>query len=137
MTAIGRVGGEARVKTVGKRVVINFSIATNKRKVNKETGETTEEVKWINCALWRDEAGTIAQYLKKGQQVYVQGEPEWRVFKKADKTPGIDTSLTVVRLELVGGKKEDSGSPTPDDSDTDYKWDEETTPELEEAAANG
>lgn len=126
MTAIGRVGGDARVKTVGKRVVINFSIAINKRRVNSDTGEMTEETNWVNCALWRDQEGSLPQYLKKGQQVYVQGEPAWKVYKKQDNRPSIDMSVLVSRVELLGSKKDDQASLNSGDDDTDYKWDDET-----------
>lgn len=123
MTAIGRVGSDAQVKQVGNRFVINFAIALNKKKVNKDTGELTEETRWINCALWRDEPGSLTGYLKKGTQVFVQGEPETSVYRKKDNTPGIDTRINVARLELLGSKKEE-GSEKPNNGDEAWHWDE-------------
>lgn len=123
-SAIGRVGSDAQVKKVGDRHVINFSIAINKKKVNTNTGEMTEETQWVNCALWRNDAGSIGNYLKRGTQVFVQGEPSWDIYKKKDNRPGIDARVTVQRIELLGSKKEESGPKTAADSDN-WVWDDD------------
>lgn len=124
-SAIGRVGSDAQVKKVGERHVINFSIAVNKKKVNTNTGEMTEETQWLNCALWRNDAGSIGNYLKRGTQVFVQGEPSWDIYKKKDNRPGIDTRLSVQRIELLGSKKEESAPQTTAANSDNWVWDED------------
>lgn len=123
-SAIGRVGSDAQVKKVGDRHAINFSIAVNKKKVNNTTGEMTEETQWLNCVLWRNDAGSIGNYLKRGTQVFVQGEPSWDIYKKKDNRPGIDARLSVQRIELLGSKKEESAPQTTAANSDNWVWDE-------------
>jgi single-stranded DNA-binding protein len=46
----------------------------------------------------------IAPYLQRGQQVYVEGNPEARAFTRNDGTNGATLSLRVREVQLVGRK---------------------------------
>ena len=63
-----------------------------------------------DCAYWTDRTG-ISQYLVKGKQVYVEGQPEARSFQRNDGTPGASLSLRVRDVQLLGGRGE-AGSGT-------------------------
>ena len=121
---IGRVGKDATVKEINGRFVINFSLAVNERTVNPNTGEVSEETTWFNCALWRNEMSKLWEYLKKGQEVYLEGKPSYRIYKKSDNRPGLDISIKVEKVELVGSGKKDSSNGA-ENQDTDWTWEEE------------
>jgi single-strand DNA-binding protein len=52
--------------------IAKFGLAVN-RKWKSETGETREEVTFIDVEAWNKQAEVIAQYLKKGQPFLVEG----------------------------------------------------------------
>lgn len=105
MTAIGHLGKDAEVKIHGTEAVINFNVAhTDKWKDN---GVPKERTTWISCSWWT-ERHTIAQYLKKGTQVYIEGVPEAKVWKKAD-DPKPFLNCRVLNLQLLGSANRDSG----------------------------
>ena len=98
MQAIGRLGKDAEVKTVGDKKVINFSIA-----VDTGYGDNKKTL-WVECGKWGDNT-KVAEYLVKGGQVHVEGEPSMRQWESNGKS-GVSLQLRVTDLTLVGGKSE-------------------------------
>lgn len=131
--AIGRVGKDATAKEINGRFVINFSVAVNERTVNPTTGEVMQDTTWLSCAMWRDNMGKVWEYLKKGQQVYVEGKPSYRIYKKSDNRPGLDVTLKVERVELLGSSG--NGNTTGQSDDTDFEWDDDTNGSNNAASA--
>ena len=54
------------------RVVTNFSIASNRR-WSDQSGATREYVTYIDCQVWGALAENVAEFLKKGQRITVNG----------------------------------------------------------------
>jgi single-strand DNA-binding protein len=80
---IGHLGRDAETKfTPGGAAVTKFSVATNRRWKDKESGEWKEETDWSNVTLWRSE--NLANYLTKGKQVYVEGRLQTRSYEDKD-----------------------------------------------------
>lgn len=95
---IGRLGKDAEVKEINGRKVINFSIA-----VDTGYGQNKKTL-WIECGKWGDNTA-VAQYLVKGSQVHVAGEPSLREWDSNGKS-GVSFQLNVQQITLVGGKNE-------------------------------
>lgn len=53
--------------------IATFSVAVNRRKRNKDTGEWEEEASYFRCKLLGDRAERIAPMLTKGKKVAVSG----------------------------------------------------------------
>src|ERR1700752_1970763 len=69
---LGHLGKDAETKFTPSGVsVTKFSVATNRRWKDQQTGEWKEETDWSNVVLWRQE--NLANYLTKGKQVDVEG----------------------------------------------------------------
>lgn len=97
---IGHVGKDAEVKDVNGKKVINFSVAhTEKYKDNQ--GNQQEKTTWVDCAKWGDQTA-VAQYIKKGGQVYVEGMPEIRTWESNGKS-GVSFVCRVGLVQLLGG----------------------------------
>ncbi len=107
MQVIGNLGKDCVVNTVNGKNVINFTVA-HTEKYKDSQGNLQEKTTWVDCAYWTDRTA-IAQYLMKGKQVYVEGQPEARSFQRNDGTPGSSLSLRVREVQLLGGRG-DSGS---------------------------
>jgi single-strand DNA-binding protein len=110
MQIIGNLGKDCVVNTVNGKNVINFTVA-HTEKYKDSQGVNQEKTTWVDCAYWTDRTA-IAQYLTKGKQVYVEGQPEARSFQRNDGTPGSSLSLRVREVQLLGGRS-DSGGSTP------------------------
>lgn len=104
--AIGNIGKDATTNEVNGKNVINFSVAVTEKYKDQE--KTT----WLDCALWRDSTA-VAQYLKKGTKVFIDGSPEIRSYAKADGTTGTSFTVRVNNLELLGGGKAADEAPAP------------------------
>ncbi len=72
----GNIGNDATVKEVGDRKAINFSIAVSKD-YKKQNGEKVEKTEWVKAVIWKakDADTKIADYLKKGTKILVEGQP--------------------------------------------------------------
>ena len=110
MQIIGNLGKDCVVNTVNGKNVINFTVA-HTDKYRDSQGNNQEKTTWVDCAYWTDRTA-IAQYLTKGKQVFVEGQPEARAFQRNDGTPGSSLSLRVREVQLLGGRGDSSGSPS-------------------------
>lgn len=94
------LGNDAEVKTFGEREVINFSVAENRSKYNKQTKEYEHlSPVWIQCKIWCD-PGTGAKKvedmgLAKGSYVVAQGTLEFEEFMTKDNQVMEAKTLTI------------------------------------------
>lgn len=100
MTAIGHIGKDCVVKEVNGKNVINFSVA-HTEKYKDSQGVQHESTTWVECAYWSDKV-SIAQYLTKGKQVYVEGIPSSDSYMKDNKSMST-LRLRVMQVQLLGG----------------------------------
>lgn len=109
LSIIGHLGNDATVKDLGQNQVINFSVAVSETYVNKTTNEKVTNTTWYECSKWGNNT-VVAQYLKKGQQVYLEGKPTARAWQKEDGSLVAVLGLNVSDITLVGSAKSDSAS---------------------------
>ena len=109
MQIIGNLGKDCMVNTVNGKNVINFTVA-HTEKYKDSQGNQQEKTTWVDCAYWTDRTA-VAQYLTKGKQVYVEGQPEVRSFQRNDGTPGASLSMRVRDIQLLGGRGESGSVP--------------------------
>ncbi|MGC9400777.1 MAG: single-stranded DNA-binding protein [Anaerolineae bacterium] len=114
---VGNLGGEPEMRyTPDGTPVTNFSVATNRRWTNPD-GSPGEETTWFRVTAWRRQAETVAQYLKKGRQVMVEGRmnPDRatggpRIWTGQDGVARASYEVTAERvIFLQGGSREDEG----------------------------
>lgn len=113
MQVIGNLGRDAEVRDIGPdRKVISFSVAHSER-YNDRNGQQQERTTWVNCSYFRpaDRIG-VAQYLKKGTQVYAEGTPDARGYTRQDGQQGVSLELNVTNLQLLGSRSEGEGGGT-------------------------
>ena len=109
---IGRIGKDAEVKDFGNSQVINFSVAVSEKYTNKQTGEITTNTMWFECAKWGNNA-SIAQYIKKGGQIFVEGKINNRAWVDQSGTPQVTNGINVFEIELLGSKDDSAPQPHP------------------------
>jgi single-strand DNA-binding protein len=100
---IGHLGRDAETKfTPGGAAVTRFSVATNRRWKDKDSGEWKEETDWSNVVLWRSE--NLANYLTKGKQIYVEGRLQTRSYEDKDGKKVYATEVVADDVILLGGQ---------------------------------
>ncbi|MEO6868987.1 MAG: single-stranded DNA-binding protein [Ginsengibacter sp.] len=103
---IGHLGGDCTTNDVNGKTVINFNVAHSEKYKNAQ-GNLVEKTTWVKCAYWTDRTG-IAQYLTKGQQVYVEGAPESEGFLNKENQPASSLKVRVFNIQLLGGKSDNA-----------------------------
>ncbi|MGE3312100.1 MAG: single-stranded DNA-binding protein [Limisphaerales bacterium] len=87
------------------QAVARLGLAVN-RSYKTESGETKEEVTFIDIDAWGKQAELIGQYLKKGNPIFVEGR--LKLDQWDDKTTGQKVSKLKVVMEgfqFVGGNR--------------------------------
>lgn len=105
---IGRLGRDPEIRaTQSGNKIANFSIATSETWKDK-SGEKQERTEWHNVVIFNEAlAGLAERYLKKGSQVYIEGELRTRKWEK----DGVDRYTTEVVLGTYGGVMRFLGKP--------------------------
>src|SRR5215210_521081 len=107
LQVIGNLGKDCVVNNVNGKNVINFSVA-HTEKFKDAQGVQKDKTIWVECAYWTDRTG-IAPYLKKGTQVYAEGQPDIRSYTTKEGGQGSSLSLRVSSVQLLGGRNESQG----------------------------
>lgn len=99
----GYLGADCHQKHINDQVAITFSVGVTKQWKNRQ-GVAMSNTTWVGCTIWRKPEHTrIAEFLKRGQQVYVDGEPSARAWiKNADGTAHCSLDCRVDNVELLG-----------------------------------
>jgi len=102
---IGHLGKDPEVKTYsGEKKRARFSIATNDSYKN-DKGEKVEETQWHNVVIWGKLADTAEKYLKKGQEVAVEGRLVHRVYETQGGEKRFVTEISANDFLLLGGRE--------------------------------
>jgi len=123
---IGNLGRDAELKyTPGGAAVATLSLATNSVWNDKNTGQRQEKVEWHRVVVWGKTAESLAQYLVKGKQIYVEGNLQTRDWTDKDGVKRYTTEVRAFEVTLLGGggaKSDAAPHPAetagPDDDDT-------------------
>lgn len=108
---IGRLGKDPEVRaTQGGTKVANFSVATSKKWKDKK-GDAHEETQWHRIIAWGKLAEICEKYLKKGKQVYIEGELQTREWKDKEGVTKYTTEIVASNLQMLGNK--DGGGEQP------------------------
>ena len=96
---IGRLGADPEIKQmVNGKNVARISIATSKSWKDKSSGERKEKTEWHRVVIFNEGlVNVVQQYLKKGANVYVEGQLTTRKWK--DESSGLDKYSTEIVLQ--------------------------------------
>ena len=96
---IGRLGADPEVKQmVNGKSVARLSLATSQTWKDKNTGEKKEKTEWHRVVVFNEGlVNVVQQYLKKGAQVYIEGQLSTRKWK--DEQSGQDKYSTEILIQ--------------------------------------
>ncbi len=108
---IGHLGKDAEVRELANAKILEFTVA-HSRKIKGQDATV-----WVKVQRWykpEDQIG-VAQYLKKGTQVFCEGEPKTEGWKTDAGEVATRLVLTIYNndgLQLLGGGKSESAPQT-------------------------
>ena len=96
---IGRLGADPEIKQmINGKSVARISLATSQSWKDKNTGEKKEKTEWHRIVVFNEGlVNVVQQYLKKGAQVYIEGQLSTRKWK--DEKSGQDKYSTEVLIQ--------------------------------------
>ncbi len=118
---VGNLGNDPEMRYMPDgRPVTGFSLATNRRWSDRQTGEQREETVWWRVSVFGAQAEACNQYLSKGRQVLVEGhlrpDPNTggpRIWTRQDGTPGASFEIAALTVRFLGGRQEGEGAGFP------------------------
>ena len=112
---IGRLGADPEIKQmVNGKSVARLSLATSQSWKDKNTGEKKEKTEWHRVVVFNEGlVNVVQQYLKKGAQVYIEGQLSTRKWK--DEQSGQDKYSTEILIQgynssltMLGGSSQNN-----------------------------
>lgn len=119
---VGNLGRDAELRyTQGGAAVLSANLATTDVWHDKG-GQRQEKTEWHRLVMWGKSAESLAEYLTKGKQVYVEGQIQTRQWDDKDGNKRYTTEIKVVKVTLLGGgngnrnggAREGANDPPPD-----------------------
>ena len=107
---IGHLGGDAEYRQSQSGMgVARCNMATS-RVWNDDQGQKQERTEWHRVIFFNRLAEIASQYLKKGMQIYIEGELRTSSWEK-DGVRRYSTDIIVREMQMLGSRGGDSSSP--------------------------
>jgi len=111
---VGNLGKDPEVRHLESGAsVANFPIATTETYKDRE-GNRKEQTEWHNIVLWRGLADIAEKYLKKGNQIYVEGKLRTRSWEDKEGNTRYTTEVVGDNMTMLGsrGSNESANEPS-------------------------
>lgn len=115
---IGNLGDKPEMRYLPDGTpVTTLGVAVNRKWTDKNSGQPREHTTWYRCTAWRRAAEVLAQYLDKGDQIYLEGHPNTddygnpKLWFDREGKPRTSFEMTIDMFQLCGGRR-GSGSGT-------------------------
>jgi single-strand DNA-binding protein len=102
---VGNLGADPEVRyTAGGSAIANLSVATKDQWTDKQTGQKQEKTEWHRVKMFGRLAEIAGEYLKKGQQVYIEGALRYDKYTGKDGVERYTTDIVASDLQMLGGR---------------------------------
>jgi single-strand DNA-binding protein len=88
--------------------VTNVSVATSKQWRDRDSGENKERTEWHRVVFFNRLAEIAGEYLKKGSQIYLEGELRTREWER-DGQKHYTTEIVASEMQMLGGRGDMGG----------------------------
>ena len=102
---IGHLGQDPQQRAMPSgKAVVNLRIATTEQWRDKQTGENKEATEWHNVVMFDRLAEIAAEYLRKGSQIYVEGQIRTRKWQDKEGNDRYTTEIIANEMSMLGGR---------------------------------
>lgn len=110
VTILGNLGNDPEVKyTASGSAIANLTVATSEAWKDKTTGESKSLTEWHRVVLFGKLAEVAGEYLRKGSQVYIEGQLRTRKWTDQSGQEKYTTEIVVGMngvMQMIGGKQD-------------------------------
>ena len=108
---IGNLGKDPEMRyTPSGQAVTQFTVACN-RNYKDAQGERQEETEWFRVVAWGQQAEFSAEYLRKGNKVFVEGRIQTRQWQDQQGQKRYTTEIVATNMQMLGSRGERSEAP--------------------------
>lgn len=101
---VGNLGQDPELRYTGNgTAVCNMRVATTEN-YKDSNGEWVERTEWHNVVAWARLAEICNEYLRKGSQVYFEGQLQTRSWDDRDGNTRYTTEIKVREMLMLGGR---------------------------------
>lgn len=127
LTLVGNLTADPELRYTGSgTAVVNVGLATNDS-YKDASGEYVEKTQFHNLTIWGRLAEIVAEYSRKGQNVYVEGSVNYGSFENNEGITVKTTEVKVREFIMLGGRGSNTGDSQPE---ADVSDDEEADDDL-------
>src|SRR5690606_24639546 len=106
---VGNLGNDPETKyTQGGMAITKISLATTSVRKDRD-GNTQEQTQWHRVTFFGKLGEIAGEYLRKGSQVYVEGEIRYDKFTGQDGVEKFFTEIVANEMQMLGGRGEGGG----------------------------
>lgn len=115
---VGTLGNDPEVKySASGSSIANLSVATSEQWKDKQTGEKKEQTEWHRVVIFGKLAEIAGEYLRKGSQVYIEGQLLTRKWTDSNGVDKYTTEIVIPQMggvmQMLGGRRDDSDQQQP------------------------
>jgi single-strand DNA-binding protein len=108
ITIIGNLGRDPEIRNISAdRKVADFSIAVTDAYTDKN-GQRQEKTEWFRVSFWNQKADVVERFLKKGNQVHVEGKLSVRTYTDKEGKERYSLEVLGQDLTLLGSRQNDT-----------------------------
>lgn len=102
---VGNLGADPETRYMPSgSAVTNIRVATTESWKDKDTGDQQERTEWHSVAFFGRLAEIVAEYLRKGSQVYIEGKLRTRKWQDREGNDRWSTEVVANEMQMLGGR---------------------------------
>jgi single-strand DNA-binding protein len=107
---VGNLGRDPELRyTPQGTPVCSFSMATNEKRKDRNTGEKIDIATWFRVTLWGRQAETASQYLQRGRPVYIEGRLRTEEYTDRDGNKRVSLEVNATDMQFMGSNGNGGG----------------------------
>ncbi|TAE67739.1 MAG: single-stranded DNA-binding protein [Bacteroidetes bacterium] len=107
ISLIGHLGRDPEMREFSGNKVCSFSLAVTEKYTDRE-GKLVEKTEWFSVSFWSNLADIPMRYLKKGNQVYIEGKLSSREYLDREGKTRFALEVRGQNITLLGGNPENT-----------------------------
>ena len=109
---VGNVGADPEIRTIESGVkVARIRMVTSERIFNRQSNQTREHSEWHTVIMWRGLADVADKYVRKGSQIYIEGNLRTRDWVDKDNVKHTTTEIVAYELKMLGRRPDSASAP--------------------------
>jgi len=102
---VGNLGKDPEIRySASGAAIANVTVATTDSWKDKQTGEQQDRTEWHRVVFFSRLAEIVAEYLKKGSQVYIEGRIQTRKWQDKDGQDRYTTEIVANEMQMLGSR---------------------------------